>query len=94
MGVAMPSTTPYSSITTARCVLERRNWSSICITVMLSGARPEHERVLREMGVHERLAHVRHLFATTPEAIAHAREHVAREANPHRERADPAVPAP
>ena len=48
------------------------------ITVMLSGARPEHERVLREMGVHERLAHERHLFATTPEAIAHAREHVAR----------------
>ena len=48
------------------------------ITVMLSGARPEHERVLREMGVHERLAHERHFFATTPEAIAHAREHVAR----------------
>jgi len=30
------------------------------------------------MGVHERLAHERHFFATTPEAIAHAREHVAR----------------
>ncbi len=53
------------------------------ITVMLSGARPEHERVLREMGVHERLAHERHLFATTPEAIAHAREHVAREGHLH-----------
>lgn len=52
------------------------------ITVMLSGARPEHERVLRQMGVHQRLAHERHLFATTPEAIAHAREHVAREAHP------------
>ncbi len=62
------------------------------ITVILSGARPEHERVLREMGVHERLAHVRHLFATTPEAIAHAREHVARLGHPHRDAATSAAP--
>ena len=48
------------------------------ITVLLSGVRPEHERVLRELGVHDRLAHERHLFATTPEAIAHARDHAAR----------------
>ncbi|GAB2452002.1 SulP family inorganic anion transporter [Nocardioides hungaricus] len=45
------------------------------ITVLLSGVRPEHERVLRELGVHDRLAHERHLFASTPEAIAHARQH-------------------
>jgi SulP family sulfate permease len=34
--------------------------------------------VLRELGVYERIAHERHLFPTTPEAIAHARLHVSR----------------
>ncbi len=53
--------------------LERRG-----ITVLLSGVRPEHENVLRRMGVHDGLAHEAHLFATTPEAIAHARVHVQR----------------
>jgi SulP family sulfate permease len=53
--------------------LERRG-----VTVLLSGIRPQHERVLRELGVHERLAHERHLFAHTPEAIAHARLHASR----------------
>lgn len=53
--------------------LERRG-----ITVLLSGVRPQHTRVLEELGVHERLAHERHLFATTPDAIAHARLHAAR----------------
>ncbi|WP_296606997.1 SulP family inorganic anion transporter, partial [Nocardioides sp.] len=48
------------------------------ITVLLSGVRPAHERVLRELGVHDRLAHERHLFVSTPEAIAHARQHVSR----------------
>jgi len=48
------------------------------ITVLLSGVRPEHDRVLRELGVHEQLAHERHSFASTPEAIAHARQHVSR----------------
>lgn len=48
------------------------------ITVMLSGVRPQHVKVLRELGVHEQLAHERHLFTTTPEAIAHARMHAAR----------------
>lgn len=47
------------------------------ITVLLSGVRPEHERVLRELGVHQELGHERHLFTSTPEAITHAREHVA-----------------
>lgn len=52
--------------------LERRG-----ITVLLSGIRGPHEQVLRRLGVYERLAHDRHVFATTPEAIAHARQHVA-----------------
>ena len=53
--------------------LERRG-----VSVLLSGVRPEHERVLRELGVHDVLGHERHVFATTPEALAHARSHVAR----------------
>lgn len=53
--------------------LERRG-----ITVLLSGTRPEHVGVLRELGVHDRLAHERHVFATTPEALEHARLHAAR----------------
>lgn len=48
------------------------------ITVLLSGVRPQHERVLRELGVYDRLAHERHLFSTTPTAIEHARVHAAR----------------
>ena len=51
------------------------------VTVLLSGVRPQHEQVLRLLGVHEGLAHERHLFATTPEAIAHARIHAARVAH-------------
>jgi MFS superfamily sulfate permease-like transporter len=56
--------------------LERRH-----ITVLLSGVQPSHERVLRELGVYGRISHERHLFATTPEAIAHARLHAARVAH-------------
>lgn len=52
------------------------------ITVLLSGVQPLHERVLRELGVRDRLAHERHLFATTPEAIAHARVHASRAEHP------------
>lgn len=48
------------------------------VTVMLSGVRPTHQQVLHQLGVYEQLAHKRHLFATTPEAIAHARVHAAR----------------
>jgi SulP family sulfate permease len=48
------------------------------VTVLLSGVRPHHQRVLQELGVYGHLAHERHLFATTPEAIAHARLHAAR----------------
>ena len=53
--------------------LERRH-----ITVLLSGVHPTHEKVLRELGVYDGLAHERHLFATTPDAITHARLHAGR----------------
>jgi MFS superfamily sulfate permease-like transporter len=48
------------------------------ITVLLSGVQATHARVLRQLGVHDRLAHERHLFDSTPHAIAHARMHAAR----------------
>jgi len=48
------------------------------VTVLLSGVQPQHERVLRQLGVYERLAHERHLFSSTPAAIIHARLHTAR----------------
>lgn len=48
------------------------------ITVLLSGVQRDHERVLRQLGVYDHLAHERHLFDTTPHAIAHARVHAAR----------------
>ena len=51
------------------------------ITVLLSGVQPHHEQVLRELGVYDRLAHERHLFDTTPEAIEHARLHASRVAH-------------
>lgn len=53
--------------------LERRG-----ITVMLSGVRPEHAAILQGLGVYDTMAHERHIFATTPEAIAHARVHASR----------------
>jgi len=48
------------------------------ITVLISGVQPEHAKVLRNLGVYDRLAHERHLFDNTPAAIAHARLHAAR----------------
>jgi MFS superfamily sulfate permease-like transporter len=48
------------------------------VTILLSGVQAHHERVMRELGVYDRLAHERHLFARTPDAIAHARMHAAR----------------
>lgn len=47
------------------------------ITVLLSGVQPRHLHVLRQLGVFDHVAHERHLFATTPEAIEHGRTHVA-----------------
>lgn len=48
------------------------------ISVLLSRIQPHHQRVLSELGVFQRLAHERHVFAATPAAIAHARVHAAR----------------
>ncbi|MCU0260238.1 MAG: SulP family inorganic anion transporter [Ilumatobacteraceae bacterium] len=53
--------------------LERRN-----VTVLLKGPRAEHERILREVGAIDRLAHERHLFTDLDAAIAHAHVHAAR----------------
>jgi MFS superfamily sulfate permease-like transporter len=53
------------------------------ITVLLSGVRAEHQQVLHRLGVYDRLAHERHLFADTPAAIAHARVHAARGQRAH-----------
>lgn len=64
-----------------------RQLESRGITVLLSGVPERHSTVLDALGVYESLAHEQHLFATTPEAIAHARMHVAR--TPHT-----AVPVP
>ena len=51
------------------------------ITVLLSGIQPDHERVLDQLGVYQELASERHVFDHTPQAIAHARLHVDREAH-------------
>ncbi|MGE0819001.1 MAG: SulP family inorganic anion transporter [Candidatus Nanopelagicales bacterium] len=51
------------------------------ITVLLSGIRDDHDTVFSTLGVYEHLAHEAHVFATTPEAIEHARRHLAR--TPH-----------
>ena len=48
------------------------------ISVMLSGIHPEHANVLERLGVYAELAHERHVFATTSDAIAHARVHASR----------------
>ncbi len=48
------------------------------VTVLLSGVQPQHEQVLHHTGVHSRLAHERHTFQHTPDAIEHARLHAAR----------------
>ncbi|MCW2781534.1 MAG: sulfate permease-like transporter, superfamily [Marmoricola sp.] len=53
--------------------LERRG-----IRVLLSGVPAHHSLILGTLGVYDSLAHERHVFATTPDAIAHARMHVAR----------------
>jgi MFS superfamily sulfate permease-like transporter len=58
-----------------------RRLESRAVTVMLSGVRPAHEKVLGQLGVYEQLAHERHVFASTPEAITHARIHAARRDN-------------
>lgn len=48
------------------------------VTVMLSGVQPGHESIFRGLGVFGELAHEKHVFLTTPEAINHARAHALR----------------
>ena len=47
------------------------------VSVLLSGIQTQHQQVLTRLGVYDRLAHERHLFADTPHAIDHARVHAA-----------------
>jgi SulP family sulfate permease len=46
------------------------------VVVLLSGARPDHHRLLETLGVIEVLGHPRHVFADVDAALAHARHHV------------------
>lgn len=46
------------------------------ITVLLKGPRPEHRRVLEQVGVLRALADEDHVFERLDDAIAHAREHL------------------
>jgi len=48
------------------------------VTVLLSGVRTEQAPILTRLGVYDELAHERHVFDTTPDAIEHARVHAAR----------------
>lgn len=48
------------------------------VVVLLSGLRPEHARLLDELGVLAHLRHERHVFDHTPDAIAHALSHLQR----------------
>jgi SulP family sulfate permease len=58
--------------------LERRH-----VTVLIKGPRAEHERILREVGAIDRLAHERHLFTDLDAAIVHAHVHAARRRDGH-----------
>jgi SulP family sulfate permease len=53
--------------------LERRG-----VTVLLSGVQAGHAAIFERLGVFARLGTRKHIFDTTPDAIAHARLHVAR----------------
>jgi SulP family sulfate permease len=48
------------------------------ITVLVTGPRPHHLRILREVGAIDRLAHENHLFTDLEAAIEHAHRHVER----------------
>lgn len=52
------------------------------VSVLLSSIRDEHAVLLAGLGVYDALAHERHVFDNTPDAIAHARVHAARQPHP------------
>jgi MFS superfamily sulfate permease-like transporter len=62
------------------------------VTILLSGVRPGHEAILTRLGVYDELASERHVFDTTPDAIAHARVHATRLARGGGDHAPGAVP--
>jgi SulP family sulfate permease len=64
------------------------------VTVLLHGARPEHERTLAAVGAMRRLAHERHSFARLEDALEHAHDHVARSGGRGRTQADAPDGAP
>lgn len=49
------------------------------ITVLLKGVQPGHEEIFRSVGVLDAVRDRAHLFDRLPDAIAHARDHLARE---------------
>jgi MFS superfamily sulfate permease-like transporter len=51
------------------------------VTVLLSGVKAGHIQALRLLGAYDRLDAEQHVFAATPDAISHARLHVARTAH-------------
>ncbi|MBO9578592.1 MAG: SulP family inorganic anion transporter [Microbacteriaceae bacterium] len=53
--------------------LERRG-----VTVLLKGIQAQHLALARRVGILDSLRHHRHLFASLPEAVEHARSHVRR----------------
>ena len=53
------------------------------ITVLIKGPRSQHLRILREVGVIDRLADPKHVFTDLDAAIAHAHSHVKRRHDRH-----------
>jgi SulP family sulfate permease len=60
------------------------------VTVLLSGVPQRFVARLAATGIHDHLTALHHVFASTPEAIAHARRHVARDEH-HGEGVTPGV---
>lgn len=50
------------------------------VTVLLKGVRPDHLALVTNVGVIRSLRHHKHLFEDLPSAVAHARDHVRRNA--------------
>lgn len=50
------------------------------VTVLLKGVQPQHLELVTNVGVIRSLRHHKHLFTSLPDAVAHARSHVVRNA--------------